>query len=151
MSIATARRSYEQHTQRQLARDAAEAFPRYYMDDAAHAADMRAQAREHARRFVLAMVRAEGPQYLDGSHLSAILNSESPDDCQLVTREDFEEMRTYAVSAWKLLDEIIAATECKLADDPLGMITDKIRDARRFDNDFRKTDLNMPDVVANNE
>lgn len=140
------------YSHKRLADEARRTFPRVYLSDELHKADMLQAARDRAREFLLAMSRANGDGvYLTGSDVSAMINANAPDDCQTVSRDDFEEMRRYAVCCWKLLEEIRDANKRPAESDPLGKITDLFRDASRFDPDYRETAVNMPDVLANME
>lgn len=135
-----------------LVNDAAESFPREYVDEKLEHYARTENAKSAARHFLQAMAHRENVKtraiYLCGGDVASVWNMVAPDDCHVVSRDDFDEMRKYAVSAWKLLEEIIDVAKNR-KEDPHGRILDMIRDAERFDADFGETQRNMPQVVEN--
>lgn len=141
----------------QLSREAAARFPRQYVDNELHRADCAIIAQEAARDFLRAMSRRDG-NYLDGSAVAAAINSEAPDDCRVVSADDYAELRTHAIALWKFVaevsqavDSVGKATGSAYDGDPLGRIMDALGGARRFTKDFRAAESAMPDIVTNNE
>jgi len=127
---------------------AREQFPRQYDSADLHADDSDILAREKGTEFLATMARRHDYR-LDGSYIASLLNAIAPDDCRVVSSDDFDEMRDYALKCWKLLSGIIHEAEDSHHEDPLGQITDLINDARRFNN-FARVEYEMKEIAENN-